>query len=58
MGSSPRMTTERYAFVRLETEQGLYREDGTAVTFLTPTVFRAAIPRFILSASESTSLPS
>ena len=34
----------RAAFVRLETEQGLYREDGTAVTFLTPTVFRAAIP--------------
>ncbi len=34
----------RLAFVRLETQQGLYREDGTAVTFLTPTVFRAAIP--------------
>ena len=27
-----------------KTQQGLYRESGTAVTFLTPTVFRAAIP--------------
>src|SRR5215467_154463 len=34
----------RVAFVRLQTQQGLYRESGTAVTFLTPTVFRAAIP--------------
>ncbi len=34
----------RVAFVNLETEHGLYREAGTAVTFLTPTVFRAAIP--------------
>ena len=34
----------RRAFVRLETQQGLYRESSTAVTFLTPTVFRAAIP--------------
>lgn len=34
----------RVAFVRLEGEQGLYRESATAVTFLTPTVFRAAIP--------------
>ena len=34
----------RVAFVRLENQQGLYRESGTAVTFLTPTVFRAAIP--------------
>jgi uncharacterized protein (TIGR02186 family) len=34
----------RVAFVRLETQQGLYRESGAAVTFLTPTVFRAAIP--------------
>ena len=34
----------RAAFVRLETQQGLYRESPTAVTFLTPTVFRAAIP--------------
>ena len=34
----------RVAFVRLETEQMRYREDASAVTFLTPTVFRAAIP--------------
>jgi uncharacterized protein (TIGR02186 family) len=34
----------RTAFVNLETQYGLYRESGTAVTFLTPTVFRAAIP--------------
>jgi len=34
----------RVAFVRLETQQGQYREASTAVTFLTPTVFRAAIP--------------
>ena len=34
----------RLAFVRLESQHGLYREAPTAVTFLTPTVFRAAIP--------------
>jgi uncharacterized protein (TIGR02186 family) len=34
----------RAAFVRLEAQSGLYRQSGTAVTFLTPTVFRAAIP--------------
>ena len=34
----------RLAFVRLEGQQALYSESGTAVTFLTPTVFRAAIP--------------
>jgi len=34
----------RVAFVRLETQYGLYRQSSTAVTFLTPTVFRAAIP--------------
>ncbi len=34
----------RAAFVQLETQYGLYRESGIAVTFLTPTVFRAAIP--------------
>ena len=33
----------RVAFVRLESQMGLYRE-ASAVTFLTPTVFRAAIP--------------
>ena len=34
----------RMAFVRLRTEQGLYLERTNAVTFLTPTLFRAAIP--------------
>ncbi|MGB9657232.1 MAG: TIGR02186 family protein, partial [Pseudolabrys sp.] len=34
----------RRSFLRLQTQQGLYRESATAVTFLTPTVFRAAIP--------------
>jgi uncharacterized protein (TIGR02186 family) len=34
----------RVAFVRLENDQGLYRESGEAVIFLTPTVFRASIP--------------
>ncbi len=34
----------RVAFVRLSSQQGLYRESGAGVTFLTPTVFRAAIP--------------
>ena len=34
----------RKAFVRLQTERGLYREDTSAVTFLTPTLFRAGIP--------------
>lgn len=34
----------RVAFVRLENQQGLYRETGNGVTFLTPTVFRVAIP--------------
>jgi uncharacterized protein (TIGR02186 family) len=34
----------RLAFVRLKSEQRLYLESPTAVTYLTPTVFRAAIP--------------
>ena len=34
----------RVAFVRLKTDQGLYRQSPGAVTFLTPAVFRAAIP--------------
>jgi uncharacterized protein (TIGR02186 family) len=34
----------RRAFVRLRSEQGLYRENTSAVTFLTPTLFRAGIP--------------
>jgi uncharacterized protein (TIGR02186 family) len=34
----------RVAFVRLETLYGLYRQSASAVTFLTPSVFRVAIP--------------
>jgi uncharacterized protein (TIGR02186 family) len=34
----------RSAFVRLQRAHGLYREDTSAVTFLTPTLFRAGIP--------------
>ena len=34
----------RSAFVRLRTEHGLYREAQSAVTFLTPTLFRTGIP--------------
>jgi uncharacterized protein (TIGR02186 family) len=30
--------------VRLRSEHGLYREDTSAVTFLTPTLFRTGIP--------------
>ena len=34
----------RAAFVRLKEERGLYSEVSNAVTFLTPTLFRAAVP--------------
>ncbi len=34
----------RRAFLRLQMQHGLYREDTTAVTFLTPTLFRTGIP--------------
>ena len=34
----------RSAFVRLRTEHRLYREETSAVTFLTPTLFRTGIP--------------
>src|SRR6201996_2654519 len=34
----------RSAFVRLRSEHGLYREATSAVTFLTPTLFRTEIP--------------
>lgn len=34
----------RYAFVRLRAENELYREQSSAVTFLTPTLFRTGIP--------------
>jgi uncharacterized protein (TIGR02186 family) len=34
----------RSAFVRLQRQRGLYREDPSAVTFITPTLFRTGIP--------------
>ncbi len=34
----------RQAFVRLRMERGLYREVTSAITFLTPTLFRTGIP--------------
>ena len=34
----------RSAFVRLRSQHGLYRETNSAVTFLTPTLFRTGIP--------------
>jgi len=34
----------RSAFVRLRKQHGLYREETSAVTFLTPTLFRTGIP--------------
>lgn len=34
----------RIAFVKLRTDHGLYREQTSAVTFLTPTLFRTGIP--------------
>jgi uncharacterized protein (TIGR02186 family) len=34
----------RAAFIRLRVQHGLYREASNAVTFLTPTLFRAGIP--------------
>jgi uncharacterized protein (TIGR02186 family) len=34
----------RVALIRLRREQGLYREESNAVTFLTPRLFRAFIP--------------
>ncbi|TAI60927.1 TIGR02186 family protein [Bradyrhizobium sp. Leo170] len=34
----------RSAFVRLRIEHGLYREETSTVTFLTPTLFRTTIP--------------
>ena len=34
----------RAAFVRLRSQHGLYRESNSAVTFLTPTLFRSGIP--------------
>src|SRR3954469_4698140 len=34
----------RPAFVRLRAQHGLYRESSSAITFLTPTLFRSGIP--------------
>ena len=34
----------RLAFIKLKTDQGLYREASNGVTFLTPALFRASIP--------------
>ena len=34
----------RTAFVRLRAQHGLYRESSSAITFLTPTLFRSGIP--------------
>jgi uncharacterized protein (TIGR02186 family) len=44
IGDSARDDPFRLAFVRLETQLDLYQQSDKAVTFLTPTVFRAAIP--------------
>jgi uncharacterized protein (TIGR02186 family) len=43
-GDTVRDDPFRTAFVRIENEHGLYNESATAVSFITPTVFRAAIP--------------
>ncbi|MCC7348238.1 MAG: TIGR02186 family protein, partial [Variibacter sp.] len=34
----------RQAFIRAKTQQGLYRERANGITFITPALFRAAIP--------------
>jgi uncharacterized protein (TIGR02186 family) len=44
IADTPRDDPFRVAFVRLEHQQALYSEIANGVTFLTPTVFRAAIP--------------
>jgi uncharacterized protein (TIGR02186 family) len=44
IGDVPPNDPFRTAFLRLNREQGLYREVGNAVTFLTPTLYRAVIP--------------
>ncbi len=36
--------TFRQAFLKLEEERGLYRQESNGVTFLTPALFRASIP--------------
>ncbi len=44
IGDVPPNDPFRAAFLRLNREHGLYREVPNAVTFLTPTLFRAVIP--------------
>ena len=44
IGDVPPDDPFRSAFIRLNREQGLYRESTNAVTFLTPNLFRTAIP--------------
>jgi uncharacterized protein (TIGR02186 family) len=44
IGDSARDDPMRTSFVRIKRDQGLYREAPDAVTFLTPTLFRSAIP--------------
>ena len=44
VGDVAREDPYRMAFIRLRSERGLYLESTNAVTFLTPTLFRAAIP--------------
>jgi len=44
LGDTVRDDPFRVAFVSLESDAALYTENVDAVTFLTPTVFRAAIP--------------
>jgi uncharacterized protein (TIGR02186 family) len=44
-GADPALDAQfRRAFVQVKSEQGLYRQENNAVTFLTPLLFRATIP--------------
>ncbi len=43
-GDAARGDTFRAAFLRLEAEHALYRQESNGVTFLTPALFRASIP--------------
>ena len=38
------MTSSALAFIKIKTDQRLYREASNGVTFLTPALFRASIP--------------
>lgn len=44
VGDVPPDDEFRRAFVRVKAEHGLYREQANAVTFFTPTLFRAGVP--------------